>query len=84
LTLDAQERNMLTRLHSKITNYDFNQDDIYSLLMLLRNHCDRDIKEHIPIVEFADFIAHRKKNKGVIKNFLENIVQYSEMNINTH
>jgi hypothetical protein len=64
LPMDKKELWLISKLHEKIVQGTFTETDVLSLLILLREH----VGKTSPIREFGDFIAHRAKDRGIIKD----------------
>lgn len=64
--MDDKELSLILALYKKVTSTDFNERDVFALLILLRPHS----KAHTPVYEFANFIAHREKDRGHIRDYL--------------
>ena len=64
--VDLKEKEIFDRLIKKIINREFDEINVYTLLILLRRHGKRGE----PLVEFADFVAHREKNRGDIHKYI--------------
>jgi len=68
-SMDSKEQFLIREIHSAIVSGSFDERDILALLILLRRH----YKKGTPILEFGDFVAHRDKDKGVLKEFLDRL-----------
>jgi hypothetical protein len=67
--MDPKERWLLEGMRAKLDSGSFTERDILSLLILLRRHASSE-----PVVkEFGDFIAHRDKDKGILKDYLSRV-----------
>lgn len=64
--MDKKETQLVNDYHKKIIEYNFDERDIHSFLMLLREHTTKNT----PVREFGDFIAHRNKERGLIRDYL--------------
>jgi hypothetical protein len=64
--MDDKERSLIVALYKKIAGPDFDERDVFAFLILLRPHS----KMHTPVYEFANFIAHREKDRGHIRDYL--------------
>ncbi len=78
--MDRKEHWQVSRLHAQIVQGTFSEEDVFALLMLLREYSAKDS----PVRECADFIAHREKDRGQIfeylvrtKNVLDNLGKVS-------
>lgn len=67
--MDAKERSLVERAHATLASGSFTERDVLVLLMLLRRHA----APKSPVREFADFVAHRDKDRGILKDFLRGI-----------
>jgi hypothetical protein len=65
--MDKKEKSLIEYYVSKFLDNTFDEKDVYAFLILIRNQ-SKGIK---CINELADFIAHRDKNKGFIKEYLQ-------------
>jgi hypothetical protein len=64
--LDDKELSLISSLRRKIKEKDFHERDILALLLLLRQYS----ASHSPVYELANFINHREKVQGHIKDYL--------------
>jgi len=64
--MDAKEFSLIEYYHLKIEKNIFNENDVFSFLILIRQYAERAT----PTREIGDFIAHREKDRGYIKNYL--------------
>jgi hypothetical protein len=64
--MDAKEERLIKQYYDKLTSFSFDERDVYSLLILLRPHSQKDS----PVYEFANFVAHREKDRGHIRDYL--------------
>ncbi|MEB9416022.1 hypothetical protein P4J15_23490 [Bacillus cereus] len=74
--MDGKEKLLLDYYFERFQNNRFDEKDVYAFLILIR----RQAKGFQSINELADFIAHRDKEKGGIKKYLED-VKYKFENI---
>jgi hypothetical protein len=65
--MDRKERWQASRLHAQIVQGTFTEEDVFALLMILREYSARGS----PLRECADFIAHREKDRGQVFEYLE-------------
>lgn len=65
--MDRKEGWQVSRLHAQIVQGTFSEEDVFALLMLLREYSAKGS----PIRECADFIAHREKDRGQVFEYLE-------------
>jgi hypothetical protein len=64
--MDAKEEKLIKQHYDKLTSLSFDERDVYSLLILLRPHSQKDS----PVFEFSNFVAHREKDRGHIRDYL--------------
>jgi DNA integrity scanning protein DisA with diadenylate cyclase activity len=64
--MDAKENQLIDYYHNRIVNNVFNEKDVYMLLILLRRHANKKS----PVFEFANFVAHREKDRGYIHEYV--------------
>lgn len=67
--MDAKERARLQSFHDKLDALTFDENVVALLLMALRP----DARPGQPVYEFANFIAHRTRNRGVIFTHLDRL-----------
>lgn len=65
--MDSKEKQLIDYYYNKFINRCFNEKDVYSFLIILRQYA----KKESPVYEFANFIAHREKDRGYIRDYLE-------------
>ncbi|WP_043982267.1 hypothetical protein [Priestia megaterium] len=65
--MDMKEKSLIVHYHNKFSQNTFDEKDVYAFLILIRNQ-SKGIK---CINELADFIAHRDKDRGLIKEYLD-------------
>lgn len=68
-TIDAKQRQLIQRFYETIQSGTFDETDVHSLLILLRE----TVKHGDLVRELADFIAHRNKDRGEVHHYLANI-----------
>ncbi len=79
--MDLKEKYLLKCYKEKIENNNFTEIDIYGFLILMRNYIYET--NLLYIKEFADLIAHRQRNQGLIKESIKNAIDNEyEMIIN--
>ena len=66
---DAKEIWLVRETLDRIVNGNFGEPDVLALLILLRRHAPR----RSAVLEFADFVAHRTRDRGRTKDYLEKI-----------
>jgi hypothetical protein len=72
--MDAKERLLVEELCRRATGQVFHERDVLALLILLRGHSAAGS----PVRELADFIAHREKDRGALKKYVQHAVAYGE------
>ena len=72
--MDAKETHLVADLHDLITSRLFHERDILGLLILLREHA----ADSSPVRELGDFIAHREKDRGALKKYVQHVAAYLE------
>lgn len=65
--MDRKEKQLFDLYYKKFTNRTFDEKDLFNFLVLVRESA----KGINCIRELGDFIAHREKSKGFVKNYLE-------------
>lgn len=63
--MDAKEEKMLEHYKNVIENRFFDEYDILGFLIFIRRHLNKD---NVYIREFADLIAHRERDRGLVVN----------------
>jgi hypothetical protein len=64
--LDAKEKALVKEIRSKIIRRNYDEIDILALLILLRRYSSMRAATY----EFANFVAHRERNRGSIYDYL--------------
>jgi hypothetical protein len=64
--MDAKEEKLIKQCYDNLTSLSFDERDVYSLLILLRSYSQKDS----PVYEFSNFVAHREKDRGHIRDYL--------------
>ena len=70
--MDRKSEELICNIHERILSSHFDEIDIYSLLILLREYSilNKDYSitdwEHGYLHEICDFVAHRNRNKGFV------------------
>ena len=64
--MDQKAKKLIELHHGRINDRSFEENDVHSLLILLREHS----KRNTPVREVADFIAHREKDRGLIHKYI--------------
>lgn len=72
--MDAKESHLVADLHQRITSRSFHERDILGLLILLRDHA----ADASPVRELGDFVAHREKDRGALKKYVQHVAAYLE------
>jgi hypothetical protein len=67
--VDAKQTALLVELHARIVAGDFGETDVHALLTLLRE----DAPQHGVLRELGDFVAHRRRNKGPIHQYMREV-----------
>lgn len=65
--MDSKEFQLISHFYKKIIKGKSDERDIYSFLMLIREYSPKPS----PVREFGDFIAHRERDRGKIKDYLD-------------
>lgn len=76
--MDAKEHQLIGDLIQRICVRTFHERDILALLILLRAHAP----EKSAIRELGDFVAHREKDRGILKTYMHQVVAFAEASIN--
>jgi hypothetical protein len=64
--VDSKEKALVKEIRSKIIRKKYAETDILGLLILLRRYSS----EGLATFEFANFVAHRERDRGTIYNYL--------------
>jgi len=72
--MDAKEHSLVSELHGRINARSFHERDILALLILLRQHAP----DGSAVRELSDFVAHREKDRGSLKKYVQHVVAYGE------
>lgn len=65
--MDRKEKQLVDHYYNKFSERSFDEKDVYSFLIAVREHAS-EIKV---IKELADFIVHREKSTGYVKDYLD-------------
>ena len=65
--MDKKEKQLVDFYYNKFTEKSFDEKDLFGFIMVIREHAS-DIKV---IKELTDFIVHREKSTGYVKDYLE-------------
>ncbi len=65
--MDKKEQQLVEYYYNKFAERSFDEKDLYSFLLLVRE----DAHDNKVIKELGDFIVHREKNTGYVKEYLE-------------
>lgn len=79
---DDKEKYLIQYYCDKFFHHSFDETDLFAFLILIRSHVsDADQKY---IADFADLIAHRKRNQGIASNAIADAIfyGYNEINVN--
>lgn len=63
---DGKELSLIRRYRDRIVSAHFDENDVFALLAALRPFAAKDT----PVYEFANFVAHREKDRGFIRDYL--------------
>jgi hypothetical protein len=66
MQLDNKEKIMLAHYDGLFQKFLFDEYDVLGFLMLVREHIRNEKNKYPCILEFADLIAHRKRNQGKV------------------
>jgi hypothetical protein len=72
VSIDAKEQFLVSQLYRRICARHFYEPDVAALLILLRRHAEK----YSPVKELSDFIAHREKDRGTLKTYMNDLVRY--------
>jgi hypothetical protein len=72
VSIDAKEQCLVSQLYHRICAGHFYEPDVAALLILLRRHAEK----YSPVRELSDFIAHREKDRGTLKTYMDDVVRY--------
>ena len=78
--MDIKESNMLKHYKHLIENREFDEYDIYAFLILIRDHIPNG--KYQIFKEYADAVAHRKKNKGIMIDNIKTCIKNNYETIN--
>jgi hypothetical protein len=73
--VDFKEIQLVNKTYRLVVERLFHERDILALLILLRPHA----KANSPIRELSDFIAHREKDRGALKKYIQHVVEYVDV-----
>ncbi len=65
--MDLKERQLISQLYRLLADQTFTERDIFALLILVRRHAPSGSA----ILEIANFVAHRERDKGQIQEFIQ-------------
>lgn len=65
--MDTKEKLILFHYKKLIENREFDEYDVLGFLIFIRRHID----EYKNLLEFADLVAHRERNKGTVLHCIE-------------
>jgi hypothetical protein len=68
---DVKERWLIGQSHAEIASGTFTERTVLQLLILLRRHAPQGT----PVLEFGDFIAHREKDRGILRRYMQRVQQ---------
>ncbi|MBE1555628.1 hypothetical protein [Sporosarcina limicola] len=69
--MDKKEQQLVEHYYEKFTNRSFDEKDLYSFLMVVKE----DAQDNQVIKELCNFIVHREKCSGYVKNYLDECKQ---------
>ena len=72
--MDAKEELLVRDLYRRVKTYKFHERDVLTLLILLRQHCG----SNSPVRELSDFVAHRERDRGTLKTYMQAVPKYCE------
>lgn len=72
--MDAKEELLVGDLYRRIKSYKFHERDVLAFLILLRPHS----VANSPVRELSDFVAHREKDRGVLKTYVYHVLEYGK------
>lgn len=72
--MDAKEELLITDLYRCVKTYKFHEREALALLILLRPHCG----SNSPVRELSDFVAHRERDRGTLKTYMQTVLKYCE------
>jgi hypothetical protein len=70
MQFDKKEQKMILHYKNLLENFLFDEYDILGFLMLIREHI-RKVNEKSYVLEFADLIAHRKRDRGWVQDAIK-------------
>lgn len=73
MELDAKEKMMISHYSSIFTDYNFDEYDVLGFLIVVRRVI-RNNRKYRNILEFADFIAHRERDRGRAYNAMKQAI----------
>ncbi len=78
---DLKECFLIRFYCEKLRNHTFDETDLYSFLILVRPHVNT--KSHKYIADFANLIAHRKRDRGVAFDAVSGAIKhdYNEVHV---
>ena len=73
MELDAKEKMMISHYSSIFTDYNFDEYDVLGFLIVVRRVI-RNNRKYRNILEFADLIAHRERDRGRAYNAMKQAI----------
>lgn len=73
MELDAKEKMMISHYSSIFTDYNFDEYDVLGFLIVVRRVI-RNNRKYRNILEFADLIAHRERDRGQAYNAMKQAI----------
>lgn len=65
--MDKKERQLMNYYYKKFVDRSFDEKDLYSFLMLVKEH----VEDNHVLQELTDFIVHRENSTGYAKEYLD-------------
>ncbi|MFJ7936089.1 hypothetical protein [Sporosarcina sp. NPDC096371] len=65
--MDKKQQQLIEYYYNKFTERNFDEKDLYSFLMLVKE----DSRDNTVITELCNFVIHREKCTGYVKDYLE-------------
>ena len=66
MIFDKKEEFLIKQYCKRFINRTFNEEDVFSFFILIRDHLDTSKFHYLP--DFANLIAHRHRSKGLASN----------------
>jgi len=65
--MDSKAKWLTRQIHAQITSGNYNESDVFALIILLRELANEHKIQ--PIIQIADFVVHRNKDRGLYKDY---------------